>query len=213
MNCQQFQNECSEVLDGLKTQAHDEHLASCPACRRLLEDVNEIVAQAAQLPLEEPSPQVWTRLRESLVQEGLIQEGLAERAPARVARMGWSWPHFSWADALSYGAVAAILVLAFGLMILQQPSGRPNEGPAIVAQPASGSIDDDDLQLLQEVEARAPDARGAYEASLREINTQIEEARRTVAENPNDPQAVQSLMEAYQQKSMVYEMAMTRSVE
>ena len=213
MNCAQFQNECSDVLEGQQTQAHEEHLASCPACRCLLEDVQEIVAQANQLPLEEPGPQVWARLREAMVQEGLIQEGLAESAPARAAKAAWSWPHFAWADALSYGAVAAILVLAFGLMVLQQPSGLPTPGTATVAQPASGSIDDDDLQLLREVETRAPDARGAYEASLREINTQIEEARRAVAENPNDPQAVQSLMEAYQQKSMVYEMAMTRSVE
>ena len=213
MNCAQFQDECSDVLEGQKTQAHEEHLASCPACRRLLDDVNEIVAQAGQLPLEEPGPQVWTRLRESLVEEGLIQQGLGGRAPAPSVRMRWSWTQVSWADALSYGAVAAILVLAFGLMVLQQPTGLPSTGTATVAQPASGSIDDDDLQLLQEVEARAPDARGAYEASLREINTQIEEAQRAVTENPNDPQAVQSLMEAYQQKSMVYEMAMTRSVE
>ena len=213
MNCAQFQNECSEVLEGLKTQAHEEHLASCPACRSLLEDVNEIVAQAAQLPLDEPGPQVWARLRESLIQEGLIQDGPAEHVPAPAAKAAWSWPNFSWADALSYGAVAAVLVVAFGLMVLQQPTVTPPTGIAVVTQPASGSIDDDDLQLLQEVETRAPDARGAYEASLREINTQIEEARRAVAENPNDPQAVQSLMEAYQQKSMVYEMAMTRSVE
>ncbi len=213
MNCAQFQNECSDVLDGQKTRAHEEHLASCPACRTLLDDVNEIVAQAGQLPLDEPSPQVWMRLRESLAEEGLIQEGLAESAPARVAKAGWTWPHFSWADALSYGAVAAILVLAFGLLVLQPPSGVPGGDSAIVTQPASGSIDDDDLQLLQEVEARAPDARGAFEASLREINTQIAEAERAVKENPNDPQAVQSLMEAHQQKSMVYEMAMTRSVE
>ena len=213
MNCKQFQNECSDVLEGLKTQAHDQHLASCPACRVLLEDVNEIVAQAGQLRLDEPGPQVWMRLRESLVQEGLIQEGLAERQPAPAAKAAWWWPHFSWADALSYGAVAAVLVVAFGLMVLQQPTGLPSGGTAVVTQPASGPIDDDDLQLLQEVEARAPDARGAYEASLREINTQIDEAARAVAENPNDPQAMQSLMEAHQQKSMVYEMAMTRSVE
>ncbi len=213
MNCAQFQNECSDVLEGLKTQAHEEHLASCPVCRSLLEDVQEIVAQASQLPLDEPSAQLWVRLRESLVQEGLIHEDRTQPVPTPAAGTGWSWPGFSWADALSYGAVAAILVLAFALMVLQQPTGLPPGDTAIVSQPASGVIDDDDLQLLREVETRAPNAREAYESSLREINTQIEEATRAVAENPNDPQAVQSLMEAYQQKSMVYEMALTRSVE
>lgn len=211
MNCVQFQNELSEVLEGQRTAAHEAHLASCAACRMLLEDVSEIVVQARELRLAEPAPQVWASLRESLVQEGLVRES----APAPLARVGWSWPRFSWADALAYGAVAAILVLAFGLLMLQQPPGT--QTPANVAlteQPAApGSIDSDDLQLLQEVEARAPDARNAYEASLREINTHIEEARRAVKENPGDPQAMQSLMEANQQKSMVYEMAMSRSVE
>ena len=213
MNCAQFQNECSEVLEGAKTQAHEEHLAGCADCRGLLEDMSEIIAQARDLPLHEPGPQVWTRLRQSLAEEGLIREQLVhELAP--VAKAGWSWPRFSWADALSYGSVAAILVVAFGLLTLQQaPAPLPGGGRAVTQPAASGPIDDDDLQLLKEVEARVPDARGAYEASLREINTQIEEARRAVAENPNDPQAMQGLMEAYQQKSMVYEMAMSRSVE
>jgi len=218
MNCAQFQNECSEVLEGAKTQAHEEHLALCAACRGLLEDMSEMVAQVRDLPLHEPGPQVWTRLRQSLAEEGLIREDLIRedlvREPAPAAKAGWAWPSFSWADALAYGSVAAILVVAFGLLTLQQaPAPSPGGGLAVTQTAASGPIDDDDLQLLKEVEARVPDARGAYETSLREINTQIEEARRAVAENPNDPQAVQGLMEAYQQKSMVYEMAMSRSVE
>ncbi len=213
MNCAQFQNECSEVLEGAQSQAHTEHLAGCAACRELLEEVSEIVAQARALPLQEPGPQVWARLRQSLAEEGLIREQQVG-ARATEAKTDWAWPRFSWADALSYASVAAILVVAFGLLTLQQaPSPSPGDSVAVTQPAASGPIDDDDLQLLQEVEARVPDARGAYEASLREINTQIEEARRAVEENPNDPQAVQSLMEAYQQKSMVYEMAMTRSVE
>ncbi|MGH9650081.1 MAG: hypothetical protein ACRD3I_06370, partial [Terriglobales bacterium] len=162
-------------------------------------------------PLAEPGPQVWTRLRASLVEEGLVRES----APAPVAKLSWSWPRLSWADAMGYAAVAAVLVLAFGLVTYQQTYQPPAEvdKTGFTASSTSGRIDDDDLQLLQEVQARRPDARGAYEASLREINTQIEEAERAVKEDPNDPQARQSLMEAHQQKSMVYEMALSRSVE
>lgn len=207
MNCMQFQNELSEVLEGQRTAAHEAHMASCVACTALLEDVNEIVVQARDLPLAEPGPQVWTRLRASLEQEGLVRESASASAPKWV----W-WPKLSWADAMGYAAVAAVLVLAFGLVTYQQTSQPPDGNTAIVT-PASGRIDDDDLQLLREVQARRPDARDAYEASLRDINTQIEEAERAVKENPNDPQARQSLMEAHQQKSMVYEMALTRSVE
>ncbi|MGH9509735.1 MAG: hypothetical protein ACRD2M_07355 [Terriglobales bacterium] len=208
MNCAEFQNELSEVLEGQSTAAHEAHLASCTACRLLLEDVNEIVVQARDLPLADPGPQVWTRLRQSLVQEGLMRES----APTPVAKLSWSWPRLSWADAMGYASVAAVLVLAFGLVAYQQTI-PPAGDQATVSAPASDRIDDDDLQLLREVEARRPDARAPYEASLREINTQIEEAERAVKEDPNDPQARQSLMEAHQQKSMVYEMALTRSVE
>ncbi|MGH6628452.1 MAG: hypothetical protein ACREB3_01840, partial [Burkholderiales bacterium] len=88
MNCVEFQNELSEILEGQRTAAHEAHLASCAACRMLLEDVNEIVMQARDLPLAEPGPQVWASLRESLVREGLVRESV----PAPVARAGWSWP-------------------------------------------------------------------------------------------------------------------------
>ena len=209
MNCMQFQNELSDILEGQRTADHDAHLAVCPACRSVLEDVSEIVAQARQMPLDEPGPEVWTRLKQSFAAEGLVRED----APAPVARVGWSLPRFSWADAVSYGAVAAVLVLAFGLVTYQQTAPPPAQNAGVTAPAASGRIDDDDLQLLKEVQARRPTARDAYETSLREINTQITEAERAVKENPNDPQARQSLMEAYQQKSMVYEMALSRSVE
>ena len=207
MNCVEFQNELSEVLEGQRTSAHEAHLASCAHCTALLEDVNEIVVQARDLPLAEPGPQVWTRLHASLVEEGLVREGAASSAP----KWAW-WPRLSWADAMGYAAVAAVLVLAFGLVTYQQTTPAPQES-AIVQPAASGRIDDDDLQLLREVEARRPDARAPYESSLREINAQIAEAEAAVKADPNDAQARQSLMEAHQQKSMVYEMALTRSVE
>ncbi len=206
MNCVEFQNELSEVLEGQRTAAHEAHLASCANCTALLEDLNEIVMQARDLPRAEPGPQVWTRLHASLLEEGFVREGAATSAPK------WAlWPRLTWADATGYAAVAAVLVLAFGLVTYQQttPPAITVDGPPV----ASGRIDDDDLQLLREVEARRPDARGPYESSLREINAQIAEAEAAVKADPNDPQARQSLMEAHQQKSMVYEMALTRSVE
>jgi hypothetical protein len=208
MNCVEFQNGLSEVLEGQRTAAHEAHLASCAHCSALLEDLNEIVVQARDLPLAEPGPQVWTRLHASLLEEELVRES----APAPAPRWAW-WPRLSWADAMGYAAVAVILVLAFGLVTYQASQQQPTGPSHIVQTQPAGRVDDDDLQLLKEVEARRPDAREAYESSLREINMQIADAERAVKENPADPQARQSLMEAHQQKSMVYEMALTRSVE
>jgi hypothetical protein len=69
----------------------------------------------------------------------------------------------------------------------------------------SGLNDDD---FIQEVAANAPAMQGQYEENLRRVNESIRDAESVVKENPNDEDARRSLMDAYQQKSMLFEMAM-----
>jgi hypothetical protein len=45
---------------------------------------------------------------------------------------------------------------------------------------------------------------------LRQVNESIRDAQGVVDESPNDEDARRSLMDAYQQKSMLFEMAMDR---
>ena len=71
----------------------------------------------------------------------------------------------------------------------------------------SGLNDDD---LMQEVAANAPAMQRQYEENLRRVNESIRDAQSVVNENPNDEDARRSLMDAYQQKSMLFEMAMDR---
>jgi protein involved in temperature-dependent protein secretion len=52
--------------------------------------------------------------------------------------------------------------------------------------------------------------RSQYEENLKRVNESIQDAQATVNESPNDPDARRSLMDAYQQKSMLFEMAMDR---
>jgi hypothetical protein len=47
---------------------------------------------------------------------------------------------------------------------------------------------------------------------LRNVNAYIQDARESAEADPNDEEAQQSLMDAYQQKAMVYEMALNRSL-
>jgi hypothetical protein len=51
-----------------------------------------------------------------------------------------------------------------------------------------------------------------YVENLRRVNQSIHDAQGVVDESPNDEEARRSLMEAYQQKSMLFEMAMDRSL-
>ncbi len=99
-------------------------------------------------------------------------------------------------------------------MVYQQ---RPNQRLAGNTQPEAlnsvrAGADLSDQQLLQEVSLRAPLMRAAYESNLKDVNDYIRDAQDSVNANPNDEEAQQALMDAYGQKSMIYEMALDRSL-
>ncbi len=79
-----------------------------------------------------------------------------------------------------------------------------------VSDVAIAGLNDDDL--LQEVSAQAPAMRQEYADNLRRVNDYIHDAKDIVASNPNDEEARRSLMEAYQEKAMLFELAMDRSL-
>ena len=56
-----------------------------------------------------------------------------------------------------------------------------------------------------------PDVRGAYEANLKEVNAYISDAKKALDDNPHDAAAQEYLVDAYQQKTMLYEMAVMHS--
>lgn len=78
------------------------------------------------------------------------------------------------------------------------------------ADPAQ--MDGDDQQLIAQVSAVDPAARGAYESSLREANSYIADAQLEAQRDPNDAAAQELLLDAYQQKAMLYQMAIARSL-
>jgi hypothetical protein len=71
-------------------------------------------------------------------------------------------------------------------------------------------LNDDDL--LQEIGQATPALRAQYEDNLRRVNEYIRDAQSNVADNPNDDEARRSLMAAYQEKAMLFELAMDRSL-
>ena len=53
--------------------------------------------------------------------------------------------------------------------------------------------------------------RTTYENNLKDVNAFIRDANDSLARNPNNDEARHFLMDAYQQKAMVYELAMDRT--
>jgi hypothetical protein len=82
--------------------------------------------------------------------------------------------------------------------------------PEVVSDAAIVGLNDDDL--LQEVE-QSPALRAEYADNLRRVNQYIVDAKHIVAADPNDEEARRSLMEAYQEKAMLFELALDRSLQ
>ena len=210
MTCIEFQEVLPDIMEGQHNAEHEAHLQSCSVCSGLVSDLSLISQQARLLQAsEEPSPRVWNRIEIALRQEGLIRQPARDRSlvPALPRRWSPAW----------LLPVAAILVIAFGIVVYkggpsqQQIADNTNAAPARVNTPLAGN-NGDDQQLLEVVGSRTPSMRASYAANLQNVNAYIRDAEQTVQNDPNDEEAQHSLMAAYEQKAMVYEMALDRSL-
>jgi hypothetical protein len=75
------------------------------------------------------------------------------------------------------------------------------------AEPAPS---DEDQQFLSVVSTRAPSMRATYENQLNAVNADIRETQAYVNRNPGDADARQHLMDDYQQKALLYQIALDR---
>jgi anti-sigma factor RsiW len=208
MNCREFQDALPEFIDGGAPAEVEGHLKSCAACAELVADLKEITGQARLLAAsEEPGEHVRARIMESVESDAL---GHTE-VPAPLRALWWGAGQSRWAVPAWAGAVAALLLLAFGVNTLRQATATPPEGVAVV-QPAA-LVDNDDLQLLSVVGKQSPSKRARYKAHLEAVNASIRDAKRSVEEDPANELAQERLIQAYDQKSALYEMAMTRSMQ
>jgi hypothetical protein len=216
MNCAELQRVLPDILESACTAEQEAHLRLCPTCAELLSDLNAISQQARLLQgSEEPSPRVWNSIEIALREEGLIREPkrdltIVHRSSRRWNR-AWLLP------------VAAALVVAFGVLRYERARVRPqvaeNSVPvavtlqSVATQPAALRFSPgDDEQLLEVVSSRSPAMRASYEANLQNVNAYIRDAEQSARTNPNDEEAQQYVMDAYEQKAMVYDMALDRSL-
>jgi len=209
MTCVEFQEVLPDIMEGQRNAEHAAHLQSCSVCSGLVSDLSLISEQARLLRAsEEPSPRVWNRIEIALRQEGLIRQPARDRSLVAAA-LSWRWSP-AWLL-----PVAAILVIAFGVTVYKGGRSQQPVADKTVATPVSTPLagnNRDDQQLLEVVGARTPSMRASYEANLRNVNAYIRDAQQTVQNDPNDEEAQHSLMAAYEQKAMVYEMALNRSL-
>ena len=116
-------------------------------------------------------------------------------------------------------AAASHLAPAPAPQRLAEKSSKPTDnvgssvGPATRSAIASAGEPEpsaEDQQFLSAVSTLAPSTRATYESQLQAVNADIRESQAYLDRNPGDPDARQHLMDAYQQKALLYQIALDR---
>jgi hypothetical protein len=208
MTCVELQQSLAEIEDG-STIEQQAHLKTCPSCSALVEELALIIAAApALIETDEPSPRVWNSIEIQLRQEGLVRPQRAARSAG--LSMAASNSPWGWARLLVPAAALLILVGIYVNQRLRIPEQVAKQSLAIVSEANVAGLNDD--ELLQEVSNQTPTMKAQYADNLRRVNDYIADAKRSVDADPNDEDARRSLMEACQQKSMLFELAVDRSL-
>jgi hypothetical protein len=95
-----------------------------------------------------------------------------------------------------------------------QTSPKPTEPTDKITPAAAPGIESapsaEDQQFLSAVSTLAPSMRATYESQLQAVNADIRESQAYLDRNPGDPDARQHLMDAYEQKALLYQIALDR---
>ena len=210
MTCVELQESLAEN-EKANNAAQRAHLKDCPQCAALVEELLVIACAAGELrAASEPSARVWKSIEIALRKEGVIRPQRASRSllPALSSEWGrWLIP------------VAAALLITAGVLVRQHLPARQVANNEYAASSASSGIESEaavaglnDDDLIQEIAQQSPAQQAQYTENLRRVNEYILDAKTTIAADPNDEDAHRSLMEAYQQKAMLFELALDRSL-
>ena len=220
MTCAEFQKVLPYIIDSGGNIGEQEHLKTCPICSDLVADLTYIADQAKLLvPMMEPNPRVWDEIKHSLEDSGQVKRS-ATKSGVR-GRLLESPTRSRWGPATWLLPVAALVLVVIGLFLYRNKTNsdstysadqRVSPSSTMTLVNSDGMGETQDEQLLLQLSAQVPSLRRAYEQNLRSVNPYIADARRSVQTDPDDEDAQEALMQAYQQKAVLYDMAAQESV-
>ena len=204
MTCVELQESLAEREDASSREQRD-HLRNCPHCAALVAELYLIASSAGELrEANEPSPRVWNNIEIALRREGLIRPQPSGRSLLPSFRSRWAWS--AW-----LAPAAAALLITIGIYLRPHPKLEQTAcSTCSVSDAEVAGLNDEDL--IQEVSQQTPAVQAQYQDNLRRVNQFIQDEKSAVAADPNDEEARASLMDAYQEKAMLFELALDRSL-
>ena len=208
MTCVELERSLAEVEDGSKPDQRN-HLKSCPKCAAMVTELLAIAAAGGDLrATDEPSPRVWNSIEIALRQEGLIRPQRPRHSLLPSFGSQWQWARW-------LAPAAAVLLVTVGIYLRHNSQNTPVpvavKAPVAVDDVKVAGLNDDDL--LTEIAQQSPALQAQYTDNLRRVNEYIRDAKTSIDADPTDDEARRSLMEAYQQKAMLFELALDRSLQ
>lgn len=209
--CIKFEAQLVVHLEGEDSPEVREHAARCAACSALLADLKLIRSAARQIPLEDPPPRTWERIRAALVEEGAFR-----RSPSAWQRWlrGWGLTP----TPAPVAALAGVAILGVALLLstrVQNPpltqsdtltasAVRTDFGPDLSDEDALGkTIKEMETSYHLQMTSLEPSLRAVYEKSLASLDNSITQCRNSVREEPSNDLAHEYLLNAYAQKAEV----------
>jgi hypothetical protein len=126
--------EFVDLLDGVRSQTSEQHLAECDRCRREFAGLREMTAAATSADVPEPSPLFWEHL------SARVREAVAHEVPAAGEWSGRASLFGRWWIRAAAGVAVAALVIAAAVTLGSRPDApRPLASPAKV-QPDAAAL-------------------------------------------------------------------------
>jgi anti-sigma-K factor RskA len=214
MVCNQCQEILSEYIDGaleLGEQVRIErHLADCDSCRAVRDDFLQIVHFSHKLPLQSPSPALWSRIRSDVDSSEAGAWSRPRRWLDRVRNLNFNLS----IPQLAAGAAALAIVVAIGAILSLRPldSGAPTFASAEVTPLSSADLQQLEKQinsLSETVEHKKnswdPELRTEFERNLYYIDQSLVECRHQLKNNPADDVSQELMLNAYREKVRLLE--------
>ena len=187
----QWMHRLSEYLDGdltpVERRGLEAHLTTCETCRRVLDELGIVMAQAAVLPDREPAADLWPAVRDAIAQGRVVP--IQSGRPVR---------RFSFSLAQLTAAAAALALVSAGAVWLAvaQRTATPEPTGAVTLQPVSVSFDPRGRadSAITELERILTEEHGRLDTStvrilaqnLALIDRAIEQARKALEADPGN---------------------------